>query len=238
MCITGADIEQREDPSTIQALARGGGAVGPLQFEVGGVAIVVKFGDLLAEADADVLVNAANERLLPGGGVCGALHAAAGPGLAEECAAHVAESGPLGVGGAVITTGGELPNAWIIHAVGPIYGREDARLLETAYRSALAVAEAAGLATIACPLLAAGIYGHPVPDALDHALRGIRDYLADGHPTTLREIRLVLRNPAHLPAAHAAVALAFSRVPRRSARQARGRGPATGTGSAAAGGAR
>ncbi len=162
---------------------------------IGGVALEVRVGDLLDEVDADALVNAANAALRPGGGVCRALHTAAGSGLAEECAAHVALDGPVAVGGAAITTGGDLPVPWLHPRGRADPRRDDPALLEAAYRSALALAEAAELATVAFPLLAAGIYGCPPAEALARALRGLRDHLADGHPTT-RAWRAVRSHPA------------------------------------------
>lgn len=112
----------------------------------------------------DAIVNAANAELLPGGGVCGAIHQAAGPELAEACALV----GPCEVGRCKITPGYRLPAKHVIHAVGPIYTGEqprDGRLLAAAYASALHLADKMGLRTIAFPCISTGIYGYPADEA-------------------------------------------------------------------------
>lgn len=128
--------------------------------------ISVEVGDITTW-QVDAIVNAANASLLPGGGVCGAIHAAGGPRIAQECAAIIAARYPSGVpvGGAVATTGGALPARHVIHAVGPIYGRDadpDASLA-AAYRNSLRAAAAVGARSIAFPAISTGIYGFP-PD--------------------------------------------------------------------------
>lgn len=110
----------------------------------------------------DAIVNAANERLAPGGGVCGAIHRAAGPGLAAECAAI----GRCPTGEARITGGYHLPARHVIHAVGPVWrGGEDGEdgLLAGAYRACLDLARRHGLTSIGFPAISTGIYGFP-PD--------------------------------------------------------------------------
>ncbi len=135
-------------------------------------------GDI-TRLEVDAIVNAANERLAPGGGVCGAIHRAAGPGLAEECAAL----GGCATGEARITAGHALPAGHVIHAVGPVWrggDRGEAGLLAACYRRALEIAEAQGLRSIAFPAISTGVYGYP-PDA---AARVAVDAIAETLPGT------------------------------------------------------
>ena len=134
-------------------------------------------GDL-TRLDVDAIVNAANEALAPGGGVCGAIHRAAGPGLAAECAGL----GGCPTGEARITGGHGLKARHVIHAVGPVWhggGRGEAELLAGCYRHALRLAEAHGLASIAFPAISTGIFGYPLEDAAVVAVRTVREE-ADG----------------------------------------------------------
>lgn len=125
-----------------------------------GTSVVV--GDLTA-CRVDAIVNAANAHLLPGGGVCGAIHGAGGPQIEQECRRVVAEQYPQGlpVGQAVATTGGRLPARFVIHAVGPVYGVDPDEALGEAYRNSLRVARELGCQTIAFPAISTGIYGFP-----------------------------------------------------------------------------
>lgn len=136
-------------------------------------------GDITA-LDVDAIVNAANEQLAPGGGVCGAIHRAAGPKLAEACR----EAGPCPTGEARITPGFKLTARHVIHAVGPIWRGgtqgEDAALA-SAYRSSLDLAAQQGLKSIAFPSISTGIYGFPLDRATGIAVKTARDWL-DGHP--------------------------------------------------------
>lgn len=139
-------------------------------------------GDITRLA-VDAVVNAANTALAPGGGVCGAIHAAAGPELARACRA----AGPCPTGGARITPGFGLQARWVIHAVGPIWrggGAGEAELLASAYRSALALAREAGAQSVAFPAISTGIYGYPLDQATEVAVHTVRDDLArHGAPT-------------------------------------------------------
>ncbi|MCS7296594.1 MAG: macro domain-containing protein [Bacteroidia bacterium] len=132
--------------------------------------VEVRRGDI-TQIVAEAIVNAANEMLLPGGGVSGAIHRAAGPELAEACKLLA----PCPTGEARITPAFRLSSAqYIIHAVGPRWqgGRaNEAQLLEKAYRSALALARTHGLRTVAFPSLSTGIYGYPLEEAAPIALR-------------------------------------------------------------------
>ncbi|WP_369413552.1 O-acetyl-ADP-ribose deacetylase [Caldovatus aquaticus] len=127
--------------------------------------------------DVDAIVNAANERLTPGGGVSGAIHRAAGPELAAACAALA----PCPTGEARITPGFRLKARHVIHAVGPVWHggtRGEAGLLASAYRAALARLREAGGRSIAFPAISTGIYGYPLEEATRIAVATVRDDLA------------------------------------------------------------
>lgn len=128
--------------------------------------------------DVDAIVNAANSGLLPGGGVCGAIHDAAGPELAAACA-HVA---PCPTGEARITHGFDLPARYVIHAVGPIWqggGAGEAELLASAYRACLTLAREHNVKSMAFPAISAGIYGYPLSEATKIAVATVREALAE-----------------------------------------------------------
>lgn len=121
----------------------------------------------------DAIVNAANTELAPGGGVCGAIHRAAGPSLAAACE----RLRPCPVGEARLTPGFRLPARYVIHAVGPVWrgGRaNEAALLASAYRSSLDLAREHGLAGIAFPAISTGIYGYPLEAATAVAVATVR----------------------------------------------------------------
>jgi len=150
----------------------------------GGVAVECVGGDITAQNDVEAVVNAANARLEPGGGVAGAIHRAAGPGLAREAV----PLGPITPGEAVITGGHDLPNRHVIHTLGPVYGqdRPEAELLARCYRDSLALAEDNGAGSIAFPAISTGIFGYPVEEAAEVALQTVREE-AEG----LEQVRLV-----------------------------------------------
>ena len=134
----------------------------------------------------DAIVNAANEMLAPGGGVCGAIHRAAGPKLAQACAALA----PCPTGDARITPGFALPARFVIHAVGPVWrggGAGEPDLLAGAYRSALRLAEANGLRSVAFPAISTGIYGYPMAPAIGIAVAEAEKFL-----TTARQVEEVI----------------------------------------------
>lgn len=128
-----------------------------------GACVTAVVGDIVRQPDCEAIVNAANPQLLVGGGVCGAIHRAAGPQL-EACAE---ELGPIDVGEAVITPGFDLPNRWVIHVVGPRYfaDPDPPGLLAKAARNALALAEVHEVTRIALPAISTGIYGYPLAEA-------------------------------------------------------------------------
>jgi O-acetyl-ADP-ribose deacetylase (regulator of RNase III) len=133
-------------------------------------------GDI-TRLSVDAIVNAANERLVPGGGVCGAIHRAAGPELAAACAAV----GGCPTGEARITKGYALPARYVIHAVGPVWhggGQHEDMLLASCYTAALALATEHGVRTIALPAISTGIYGYPLEPATRIAVGTIAGALA------------------------------------------------------------
>ncbi len=123
----------------------------------------------ITRLDVDAIVNAANSQLAPGAGVCGAIHQAAGPELAAECATL----GGCPTGEARITGAYALPAKHVIHAVGPVWqdGRHDEpSLLAGCYRNSILLAETHGLGSIAFPAISCGIYGYPVDQAATVAI--------------------------------------------------------------------
>jgi O-acetyl-ADP-ribose deacetylase (regulator of RNase III) len=139
---------------------------------VHGIELVV--GDL-TEQRVDAIVNAANEALAPGGGVCGAIRRAGGDEIFAECA----RLGGCATGDAKATGAGRLPAQWVIHAVGPVWrggGSGEAKLLGSAYRRALEVAEELGARSIAFPALSTGIYGYPPEQAADVAVAAVAPF--------------------------------------------------------------
>jgi len=129
--------------------------------------------------DVDAIVNAANERMLGGGGVDGAIHRAAGPELYEACAAlpEVRPGVRCPTGQSRITPGFNLPARHVIHTVGPIWrggNHGEAELLASCYRTSLALAHQHRVRTIAFPAISCGVYGYPVEDAAAIAVRAVR----------------------------------------------------------------
>jgi O-acetyl-ADP-ribose deacetylase (regulator of RNase III) len=127
--------------------------------------LVAVHGDIV-DQQVDAIVNAANERMRGGGGVDGAIHRAAGPGLLAELTERFPRGLPTGQAG--WSTGHDLPARYVIHVVGPVYDGvgSNRHLLESCYANALHVADELGVRTIAFPLVSAGIYGWPKDDAI------------------------------------------------------------------------
>ena len=162
--------------------------------------IGLTLGDLTT-LDTDAIVNAANEMLLGGGGVDGAIHRAGGPQILEACKRlkKTLPDGLLDAGQAVITTGGNLPARHVIHTVGPRWtsGRfgED-EFLADCYRASLALAVAEGLRSVAFPAISTGVFGFPAPRAAPIAVNTVRAFLAQ--TDALDGVIFVLRDKANL----------------------------------------
>jgi O-acetyl-ADP-ribose deacetylase (regulator of RNase III) len=152
-------------------------------------------GDITTQT-VDGIVNAANNSLLGGGGVDGAIHRAGGPDILFECRRIRQTRYPTGLptGQAVSTTGGQLSARRVIHTVGPVWhggGAGEAELLADCYRNSLQVAVEDGLRTVAFPSISTGIYGYPVAQAADVALSAIKAFI-EAQPDKLEEVRMVL----------------------------------------------
>jgi O-acetyl-ADP-ribose deacetylase len=137
-------------------------------WKIGTVRVECQVGDILGQPDIDAVVNAANAHLMPGGGVAGAIHRAAGPALADECRPLA----PIRPGDAVLTGAHRLPNRYVIHCLGPVYGSDEPadELLASCYRQALRLAEQHGAASIAFPAISTGAFGYPREAAAQVAL--------------------------------------------------------------------
>jgi len=161
-----------------------------------GLELDLVVGDIAHQGGFEAVTNAANADLRSGGGVAGALHRAAGPGLEEEAT----PLGPLSPGEAVITSGHGLPNRWVIHCLGPVYGRDEPsdQLLASCYRRALELAEEQHLGSVAFPAISTGAFGYPMAEAARVALGTI----ADEAPRlrSVRRIRFVLPDSEALDA--------------------------------------
>lgn len=136
----------------------------------------------------EAVVNAANAMLMPGGGVAGAIHRAAGPELAEECR----DKAPIEPGQAVLSGGHKLPNTWVIHCLGPVYGQDKPSdtLLADCYRNALQVARDNSITSVAFPALSTGAFGYPLKEAADVTATAIVETVTEND--TVTQIRFVL----------------------------------------------
>jgi O-acetyl-ADP-ribose deacetylase (regulator of RNase III) len=167
------------------------------RFEVartaGGTAWIELMAGDITTVSVDAIVNAANEALIGGGGVDGAIHRAAGPELMQELRARYRG---CPTGGAVITGSGRLADhgvKWIVHAVGPIWrggGGGEPELLASAYAKSLHLADQAGARSVAFPAISAGVYGYPLDEAAEIALHAVRDALVAAH--TVERVVFVL----------------------------------------------
>lgn len=153
-----------------------------------GVTVECVLGDIANQPGMEAVVNAANAELRIGGGVAGAIHRAAGPALEEECRPLA----PIRPGEAVITGAHRLPNHYVIHCLGPVYGVDEPadELLADCYRNALRLAAERQIGSVAFPAISTGAFGYPMAAAAQIALRTVADETPRLGP--VRHIRFVL----------------------------------------------
>jgi len=148
-----------------------------MEVKINNSTLALAEGDITSES-TDAIVNAANSRLAGGAGVDGAIHRAGGPSIMQECR----KIGGCPTGQAVITTGGNLKAKYVIHTVGPVYqggNKGEAALLKSAHLESLKLASARKLKSIAFPAISTGVYGYPVNEAANIALKTAIDYLKE-----------------------------------------------------------
>jgi O-acetyl-ADP-ribose deacetylase (regulator of RNase III) len=160
-----------------------------MRAKIDGVTLELVKGDITKQ-DTEAVVNAANKRLAPGGGVAGAIHRAAGPGLWEECK----RLGGCETGEAKITRGYGLHASYVIHTVGPVYtgSPEDPKLLKSCYRRCLRIAEEQGVESTSFPAISTGAFGYPMEEAAKIALKTVLEELRGTHK--IRLVRFVLHD--------------------------------------------
>jgi len=165
-----------------------------MQKEMSGVIIECIKGNIAEQLGITAIVNAANAQLKPGGGVAGAIHRAAGPGLAKECEPLA----PIEPGQAVITGGHNLPNKYVIHTLGPVYGvdKPEEKLLADCYRHALQLAEQHDIDSIAFPAISTGFFRFPLEKATEVAIKTIREMIP--RLQKVKRIRFVLFSDSDL----------------------------------------
>ena len=167
---------------------------------IDGVRLILLQGDI-TDQEVDAIVNAANTKLLGGGGVDGAIHRRGGPAILAECRRIRDRDGGCPTGKAVITGAGKLPARHVIHTVGPVWSggkRGEEALLRSAYRSSLERAREHRLATIAFPSISTGAYGYPIDEASRIALDEVATAISSRalHREGLEEVRFVLFSSA------------------------------------------
>lgn len=163
--------------------------MGIVEMMIGKSKLQLLKGDITRQ-DTEAVVNAANKRLAPGGGVAGAIHRSAGSGLWQECK----KLNGCQTGEAKITKAYNLPNKFVIHTVGPVYsGSEtDAQLLKSSYLNSLKLADEYNIRSISFPALSTGAFGYPKEEASHIALQTILDYLKGN--TGIKLVRMVLHD--------------------------------------------
>lgn len=163
-------------------------------MKIENVKIEIVQGDIADQPGITAIVNAANAELRIGGGVAGAIHRAAGPALAEECSPQA----PIAPGEAVLTGAHNLPNTYVIHCLGPVYGadRPEAKLLAQCYRNALRLAEENQIDSVAFPAISTGAFGYPIEEATEVVASEIEELCAKAEH--LQKLRFVLFSPSDL----------------------------------------
>lgn len=186
-------IINMENPEEIfKQMIKKGGIL--MSYQIGDLKLELTEGDIAAQADIEAVVNAANAELRIGGGVAGAIHRGAGPELEKECRAHA----PIKVGEAVITGAYNLPNKFVIHTLGPVYGRDkpEADFLADCYYNSLMLAERNKISSIAFPAISTGAFGYPIQDAAEVALKKIKEMAQK--LKEVKKLRFVLYNKSDL----------------------------------------
>lgn len=155
-----------------------------LKKTIGNVVLECKQGNIVKQEYITAIVNAANAQLRTGGGVAGAIHRTAGSGLEKECRPLA----PIKPGDAVITGGHNLPNKYVIHVLGPVYGvdKPEDKILADCYRNALKLADKRDIDSIAFPAISTGAFGYPIGDATQVAFKTIINTIPD-----LKNIKLI-----------------------------------------------
>lgn len=161
-------------------------------MKLGNLNIEAVQGDITSQPDVTAIVNAANAELQMGGGVAGAIHTAAGRGLTEE----TQKLAPIRTGQAVITGAHNLPNKYIIHTLGPVYGFDQVEMefLKDCYQNSLKLAEENNIDSIAFPAISTGAFGYPFEDATNIALTVVKDF--SNKANSLKLVRFVLFSEA------------------------------------------
>lgn len=163
-----------------------------MEVKIEQTTLTLKKGDITKE-EVDAIVNAANSRLIGGGGVDGAIRRAAGPQVEDECARIRAEKGGCPTGKAVYTSAGNLKAKYIIHTVGPFYNggkNNEAELLASAFKESMKVADSLNCTSIAFPAISTGIYQYPIDQAAEVSLQALFDYIRQG--TNVKNVNMVL----------------------------------------------
>ncbi|MEO0173737.1 MAG: macro domain-containing protein [candidate division WOR-3 bacterium] len=146
-----------------------------MKVEINGKVLEIVKGDITKQDDLEAVVNAANAQLAPGGGVAGAIHRAAGPQLYEECKKYA----PIKVSECVVTGAYNLPNRYVIHCLGPVYGVDmpSDKLLSKTYENALRLADEKGITSIGFPAISTGAFGYPMDEAAKITLSTVLNIL-------------------------------------------------------------
>ncbi|MFP4021423.1 MAG: macro domain-containing protein [Halanaerobium sp.] len=148
-----------------------------MKLQIADLELELTQGDIVAQNDIEAVVNAANAELKIGGGVAGAIHRKAGPELEKACRPLA----PISPGEAVLTKAFRLPNQYVIHTLGPVYGRDkpEAELLEKCYQNSLELAENNDIKSVAFPAISTGAFGYPIQEAAEISLKTIKRMAAE-----------------------------------------------------------
>ncbi|MFW5736666.1 MAG: macro domain-containing protein [Halanaerobium sp.] len=148
-----------------------------MKLQIADLELELTQGDIVVQNDIEAVVNAANAELKIGGGVAGAIHRKAGPELEKACRPLA----PISPGEAVLTKAFRLPNQYVIHTLGPVYGRDkpEAELLEKCYQNSLELAENNDIKSVAFPAISTGAFGYPIQEAAEISLKTIKRMAAE-----------------------------------------------------------